>query len=56
MEAKLEIKFTIDQFDDIERVLYILVDEGWTLFDRLEYTQNTIITSIKLVLIRKLWE
>lgn len=55
MEAKLEMTFKPDQFDNIERVLYILVNEGWDMFERIEYKQGkVVVTSIKLVLTRKL--
>ena len=56
MEAKLEMTFKPDQFEDIERVLYILVNEGWDMFEKIEYKQSKVVTSIKLVLTRKLWE
>ncbi len=56
MEAKLEMTFRPDQFDNIERVLFILVNEGWDMFEKIEYKQSKVVTSIKLVLKRNLWE
>ena len=54
METKLTITFNKDQFNDIDRFLFVLANEGWNLEARFENTTNFIISTIDLVMIRKL--